>query len=127
MRDGSASVMTEEKEDNTTTPYPFFFQEGEQLQLIATDFNNGLFIAISELGANKLGTMALSLPIDTSLGISAERRRDDSQRRGLTSATVIGSRNEIYTKALAEKVAIATKKMIYLSTNFSYRILEYIF
>ena len=93
--------------------YPFYFREGENLQIIATDFENGIFIAISHIGANKLGTTALSLPVDTSLGLSSERRYSDtpSGRRGLTSATVIGSRNEIYTKALAEKVAIATVKL----------------
>ncbi len=100
--------------------HPFYFQEGENLQIIATDFENGIFISISHLGANKLGTTALSLPIDTSLGLSSERSYSDSPtgRRGLTSATVIGSRNEIYTKALAEKVVRAISKIVYLSTNF---------
>lgn len=100
--------------------YPFYFREGENLQIIATDFENGIFIAISHTGANKLGTTALSLPVDTSLGLSKERRHSDAPtgRRGLTSATVIGSRNEIYTQALAEKVALATAKIVYLSTNF---------
>jgi len=110
--------MTEEKEEKTIT-HPFYFQEGEELQIIATDFENGIFVAISQRGANKLGTTALSLPVDPSLGISSDRRYSDGpKRRGLSSATVIGSRNEIYTKALAEKVAIATDKIVYLSTNF---------
>lgn len=100
--------------------HPFYFREGENLQIIATDFENGIFIAISHAGANKLGTTALSLPVDTHLGLSSEKGYSDTPigRRGLTSATVIGSRNEIYTKALAEKVAIATRKIVYLSTNF---------
>lgn len=101
--------------------HPFYFREGENLQIIATDFENGVFIAISQAGTNKLGTTALSLPVDPSLGLSSERRHSDmpTGRRGLTSATVIGSRNEIYTKALAEKVAVATSKIVYLSTNFT--------
>jgi hypothetical protein len=96
---------------------PFFTAETTNLQLAAIIYQNGLFVSISKNETLLLGTMALSLPVSQTIGIS--RRREESfDRRGLTTATVIGSRNEIYAKALAEKLTVNTGNMVYLSLNF---------
>ncbi|MEA2071751.1 MAG: hypothetical protein U9O98_10740 [Asgard group archaeon] len=93
--------------------------EGEKLQLIALKFTNGFFITICHLDEGKLGTMALSLPVTPLMGISRERKQKTrSSKKGITSTTVIGSRNEVITKALAEKITLNSGKMVYLSTHF---------
>jgi len=97
---------------------PFFTAENENLQLVAIIYQNGLFVSISKNEALLLGTTALSLPISNSIGISRSRKHDTFDRKGLTTATVIGSRNEIYAKALAEKLTLRTGNMVYLSLNF---------
>ncbi|HUU79173.1 MAG TPA: proteasome assembly chaperone 4 family protein [candidate division Zixibacteria bacterium] len=104
--------------DNYQTP--FYQAKGENLQLIVTIFENGFFISLSSLGAPKLGTVALCLPIDPTIGISRERKFSGTSldRRGITTTTVIGSRNEIFAKALAEKAVMKTKKIVYLSVNY---------
>ena len=94
----------------------------DNLVLIGLLFDNGCFIAISEKSNVKLGTTAVSLPMSPSLGTTdsppAQKDRISLDRRGITTATVIGSRNEIYTKALAEKITLVTQGLVYLSLNF---------
>jgi hypothetical protein len=104
--------------DSSDKHTPFFMAENENLQLIAVIYQNGLFVSISKKETLLLGTTALSLPISENIGLSHSKRNDSYSRKGLTTATVLGSRNEIYTKALAEKITIRTRKMVYLSLNF---------
>ncbi|MFW9922810.1 MAG: hypothetical protein ACFFDW_05915 [Candidatus Thorarchaeota archaeon] len=98
---------------------PFFIKEGETLQLHAIKFENGIFIGISPKEKLRLGTVALSVPFDSHLGT---RKTTDSpsatlDRKGLTTVTIFGSRNEIYTKALAERVTLLVQGIVYLSLN----------
>ncbi|NHK31081.1 MAG: hypothetical protein FK730_06995 [Asgard group archaeon] len=94
---------------------------GENLQLTALAFQNGYFVAISEKIDMKLGTTAISLPISTDLGTRqapSAKEQISFERKGITTATVIGSRNEIITRALAEKITLSTNSLVYLSVNF---------
>ena len=96
----------------------FYQKESENLQIIAVILENGLQINFSPVGKPLLGTVAVSLPVD-SIGLSRERKTSKTDfRRGLTTSNVIGSRNEIFAKALAEKAVIKTGKIVYLSVNF---------
>ena len=97
---------------------PFFTAENENLQLVAVIYQNGLFVSISKNEALLLGTTALSLPISEDIGFSRAKKQDTFDRKGLTTAIVLGSRNEIYTKALVEKITMRTGNMVYLSLNF---------
>ena len=97
----------------------------DNLQLIAIAFENGFFIALSPKESLKLGTMSLCLPSAPfsggreNLNLSAVvSQQTKLPRKKLTTATVLGARNELFAKALAEKVTRATAKMVYLSVNF---------
>ncbi|MHA1185260.1 MAG: proteasome assembly chaperone 4 family protein [Candidatus Heimdallarchaeota archaeon] len=96
---------------------PFFSAENENLQLVAIIYQNGLFVSISKNEALLLGTTAISLPFSENIGLSRSKKQDGFERKGLTTATVLGSRNEIYTKALAEKITQRTGDIVYLSLN----------
>ena len=96
-------------QSNNKNETPFFLIKGDKLQILATEFENGLMVAISEKDKNKLGTMALSVPMESKTGIP--------DRRGLTSTTIFGTRNEITTKALAEKITQRLQKIVYFSMN----------
>ena len=61
--------------------------------------------------------MTISKDLETSK-IPSAKERISIDRRGITTATVIGSRNEIITKALAEKITLSTNSLVYLSLNF---------
>ena len=104
--------------DTKDEPSPFFMAENENLQLLAVIYQNGLFVSISKNEALLLGTTAISLPMSENIGLSRAKKQDGIERKELTTATVIGSRNEIYTKALAEKLTASTGNMVYLSLNF---------
>ena len=39
-------------------------------------------------------------------------------RKRLSTATVVGTRNDLYAKALAEKTVMQSGEMVYLSVNF---------
>ncbi|NHJ87053.1 MAG: hypothetical protein FK734_16440 [Asgard group archaeon] len=98
---------------------PFYQDYSENLQLVAMKFLNGYFIAISDKNDLKLGTTAVSLPMTKGLGIKHSLQDEHPIRdRGVTSATVIGSRNELFAKALVEKAVINTGLIVYLSVNF---------
>jgi hypothetical protein len=93
---------------------------GENLELLVIVYSNGLFISLSQKEKAKLGTTAISLPLSPELGLSRAKRTKSPLKRDrqrLTSDIVLGSRNDSITKALAEKVTLATGKMVYLSTN----------
>lgn len=93
----------------------------ENLQLLGITFQNGYFVAIYEKKNMKLGTTALSLPVTTnteSKHTISVNEKIPFNRKGITTATVIGSRNEIITKALAEKITLSTNGLVYLSVNF---------
>lgn len=100
---------------------PFFYLEGENLSLVGIRFVNGFFLVISDKESLKLGTMAISLP-----AFPKERTSDSPttstqpriERKNLSTATVVGTRNELYTKALAERIVSLTGEMTYLSVNF---------
>jgi len=97
--------------------------QGEHLQLVALSFTNGYFLGISKKDELKLGTMALSLPFTSPVGRGTSHRKEKEGRRELrrgelTTTTLLGSRNEAITKALAEKVVQMTNKLVYLSVNF---------
>jgi hypothetical protein len=100
---------------NIETKDPYFKFTSENLVLMGLLFENGYFISISEKNKFRLGTTAISLPLDQTSDQGFDRPFD---RRDITTASVIGSRNELYTKALAEKITIATQKLVYLSLNF---------
>jgi len=97
--------------------------ESENLRLVAISFSNGYFLGISKKEDLKLGTMAVSLPFTTHLSQSRSKQEELKgsnllSHKDLTTTTVLGSRNEVMTKALAEKVVFATGKLVYLSANF---------
>ncbi len=96
--------------------------ESENLQLIAIHFTNGFFVSISEKDSLNLGTTAISLPtasVQQGSGTGFDKiTQPRIDRRELMSATVIGSRNELYAKALAEKIVVGQGKMVYLSVYF---------
>ena len=107
------------KEKNIEEPY--FQLESDNLCLVGIKFVNGFFLVISEKESLKLGTMAISLPtfpIERENETSKKSRRPIIDRKNLSTATVIGTRNELYTKALAEKIVSLTGEMVYLSVNF---------
>ena len=107
------------KEKNIEEPY--FQLESDKLCLVGIRFANGFFLVISEKESLKLGTMAISLPtfpIERENETSKKSRRPIIDRKNLSTATVIGTRNELYTKALAEKIVSLTGDMVYLSVNF---------
>ena len=100
---------------------PYFQLESDNLCLVGIRFANGFFLVISERESLKLGTMAISLPtfpIERENETSKKSRRPIINRKNLSTATVIGTRNELYTKALAEKIVSLTGEMVYLSVNF---------
>ncbi len=96
--------------------------ESENLQLITMHFANGFFVSISEKDSLNLGTTAISLPSASTQQVSGTGFDKTTQphidRRELITATVIGSRNELYAKALAEKMVVGLGKMVYLSLYF---------
>ena len=104
--------MTEEELQVDNTKQPFFIIDGDELTLNAMQLENGLFIAIYQQEKARMGTVALCVPMTKSL-VEAKL-----EKRRITSTTVFGSRNEIYAKALAEKVTINTGMINYLSINF---------
>ncbi len=107
------------KEKNIEEPY--FQLESDNLCLVGISFVNGLFLVISEKDSLKLGTMAISLPTipkERENETNKKSRRPIIDRRNLSTATVIGTRNELYTTALAEKIVSLTGEMVYLSVNF---------
>ena len=107
------------KEKNIDEPY--FQLESDNLCLVGIRFANGFFLVISEKESLKLGTMAISLPtfpIERENETSKKSRRPIIDRKNLSTATVIGTRNELYTIALAEKIVSLTGEMVYLSVNF---------
>jgi hypothetical protein len=112
--------MTDQIEEKNNAN-PFFHLESENLSLVGIRFINGFFLVISEKESLKLGTMAISLP-----AFPKERIRESPSqsnqpiidRKNLSTATVIGTRNELYTKALAERIVSITGEMTYLSVNF---------
>ncbi len=112
--------MTEQL-DKENSENPFFQLKNDNLNLVGIKFTNGYFLVISEKESLKLGTMAISLPI-TPIKDDRDSSKRISQpildRRNLSTATIIGTRNELYTKALAERFVSITGKMIYLSVNF---------
>ncbi|MHA1879860.1 MAG: hypothetical protein ACTSYG_05640 [Candidatus Heimdallarchaeota archaeon] len=105
-------------------PFSVFEElESENLRLVAISFSNGYFLAISKKEDLILGTMAVSLPFTTHLSQSRSKQEELKgsnllSHKDLTTTTVLGSRNEVMTKALAEKVVFATGKLVYLSANF---------
>ncbi len=107
---------------NTNTHEDFLFKEqSENLQLVVLKFANGFFIAISERSALKLGTTAISLPFAPDLKERNQKQIIDFHtldRRGITTSTIIGTRNELYTKALAEKIVQNTGQLVYLTVNY---------
>jgi len=107
------------KEKNIEEPY--FQLESDNLCLVGIKFVNGFFLVISEKESLKLGTMAISLPtfpIERENETGRKSKRPIIDRKNLSTATVIGTRNELYTKALAEKIVSLTGEMVYLSVNF---------
>ncbi|MCK5159619.1 MAG: hypothetical protein KAR08_10705 [Candidatus Heimdallarchaeota archaeon] len=107
------------KEKNIEEPY--FQLESNNLYLVGIRFANGFFLVISEKESLKLGTMAISLPTlpkERENETNKTTRRPIIDRKNLSTATVIGTRNELYTKALAEKIVSLTGEMVYLSVNF---------
>lgn len=107
------------KEKNIEEPY--FQLESNNLCLAGIRFVNGFFLVISEKESLKLGTMAISLPTfpkERENEASKKTRRPIIDRKNLSTATVIGTRNELYTTALAEKIVSLTGEMVYLSVNF---------
>lgn len=108
-----------QKKLNEETETIFYHKESENLEIIVVVFENGFQITFFPIGKPKLGTIAVSIPVDN-VGLSRERKMTeiDMKRRGLTTANVIGTRNEIFAKALAEKAVIKTGKIVYLSVNF---------
>ncbi len=107
------------KEKNIEEPY--FQLESNNLCLAGIRFVNGFFLVISEKESLKLGTMAISLPTfpkERENEASKKSRRPIIDRKNLSTATVIGTRNELYTTALAEKIVSLTGEMVYLSVNF---------
>lgn len=93
----------------------------ENLILVGIKFQNGYFISVSNKVAKKLGTTAISLPISQELeNITQDSsgNRSSLGRRGITTATVLGSRNELFAKALAEKLVILTNQLVYVTVNF---------
>lgn len=107
------------KEKNIEEPY--FQLESNNLCLAGIRFVNGFFLVISEKESLKLGTMAISLPAfpkERENEASKKSRRPIIDRKNLSTATVIGTRNELYTTALAEKIVSLTGEMVYLSVNF---------
>jgi hypothetical protein len=110
--------MNDKKSENKKRVFEFI---EDNLQLIGLAFQNGYFIAISEKNDMKLGTTAISLPISSDIGPGkalGTKEKISLDRREITTATVIGSRNEIITKALAEKITSSTNSLVYLSLNF---------
>jgi hypothetical protein len=110
--------MNDKKSDNNKRVFEFI---DDNLQLIGLAFQNGYFIAISEKNDMKLGSTAISLPISSDLEprkTFEAKEKISLDRRGITTATVIGSRNSIITKALAEKITLSTNSLVYLSLNF---------
>jgi hypothetical protein len=111
--------MTDKKEEDNNNP--FFLIEGENLDLVGIRFANGFFLVISEKESLKLGTMAISLPAylkERESKSNKKIRQPIIDRKDLSTATVIGTRNELYTKALAERIVSLTGEMTYLSVNF---------
>jgi len=107
------------KEKNIEEPY--LQLESDNLCLVGIRFANGFFLVISEKESLKLGTMAISLPTfpkERENKSSKKSRQSIIDRKNLSTATVIGTRNELYTKALAEKIVSFTGEMVYLSVNF---------
>ncbi|NHJ48463.1 MAG: hypothetical protein FK733_11825 [Asgard group archaeon] len=106
------------KSDDSDKYYEF---SSDNLILLGLLFDNGCFIAVTEKSNFKLGTTAVSLPMSPSLSTTksppSQMERTSLDRRGISTATVIGSRNEIYTKALSEKITLATEGLVYLSLN----------
>ena len=100
----------------------FFSIQSDNLQLVAIRFQNGFFIAICENERLKLGTTAISLPnIFDNENIEKNTSGKDGFLPGkerLISATVIGSRNELFAKALAEKATRKINTIVYLSIFF---------
>jgi len=108
--------LVEENSEN-----PFFQLESDNLSLVGIKFTNGYFLVISEKESLKLGTTAISLPIhsfEQEVDSSKKTTKPIIDRKKLSTATIIGTRNELYTKALAERFVSLTGKMIYLSVNF---------
>ena len=95
---------------------PITVINGENLHLLAIQFDNGFFVTISDKESFNLGTTALSLPSTTS--DESQTPKPQIDRKKLITATVIGSRNELYAKALAEKIVVGQGKMVYLSVYF---------
>ncbi|NHJ38733.1 MAG: hypothetical protein FK731_01780 [Asgard group archaeon] len=94
-------------DENINSKKNIFEFTSNNLELIGIVFENGYFVTIFEKKSMKLGTIALSLPSPTNIKI-----------KDITTATVIGSRNELITKALAEKITRTTNNLVYLSLNF---------
>ncbi|HUT81571.1 MAG TPA: hypothetical protein VMZ29_10250 [Candidatus Bathyarchaeia archaeon] len=108
---------------NNNSDDDFLFKEqSDNLQLIALKFVNGFFITICEKTSLKLGTTAISLPYSPDFERKDQNMRViDSHildRRGITTTTILGSRNELFAKALAEKVVQNTSQLVYLTLNY---------
>lgn len=101
----------------------FLFKvQSDNLQLIALKFINGFFIAICEKASLKLGTTAISLPFSSDFEKKEQKMRTldlhATDRKGITTTTIIGTRNEIFAKALAEKIVQNTSQLVYLTVNY---------
>lgn len=111
--------MNSEKDKNTANE--IIKEKSENLVLLGIKFENGYFISISKKDSHKIGTTAITLPFDRNqnpTGDSSPQLKINRQRRALTTATVLGTRNELFAKALAEKLVYATNKIVYLSVFF---------
>jgi hypothetical protein len=112
--------MTSEEEKEPIIPCKLI--KGEQLHLLYVTFKNGYFFSLYPKNEPKLGTMSLTLPIIPQLGLTRETRKmlesPTGSKKGVNTVTVLGSRNELFVKAMSEKLSLATQGMIYFSLNF---------
>lgn len=110
--------MTENEDVKSTH---FLELSSENLILLGIEFDNGYFISISDKNTLKLGTTAVTLPNESITEQSLSKGpaiKGISSSRGIITATVLGSRNELYAKALAEKLVFMSNKLTYLSVFF---------
>jgi len=91
--------------------YPKMFKEevieGEHsFSAIIFQLENAYFIIFDELGQSKIGTLAVALPPKREV------------REPSFSSVLIGDRNIILTKLLAESAASLFRQMVFISTHF---------
>lgn len=100
-----------------TAPVEWYSQSEEgteiPLKLFLTELDNGILLVISDKGP-KIGTIAIGIP-------------DPSIKGRINTSSipiVFGFRNELFTRALAERIAHRTQKIIIASVFLSVESME---